>query len=84
MTPSCGLTRGMVALVRGPLADAMRFNPASPIVLLGGLALLALGVLTGRWLDVRLRVEWLGWLLFASLAGRSPSTSSSPRGLLRG
>lgn len=66
MAPSCGLTRGVVALVRGSLTDAIRFNPVSPPVLLGGLALLGrsvFGAVTGRWLDARFRVGRLGWVL---------------------
>lgn len=87
MAPSCGLTRGTVALVRGSLGDAIRFNPASPLVLLVGLALLsrgALGVLTSRWLDVRLRVERLGWLLFAVAGAALAVNQQLHSGLLRG
>jgi len=70
MAPSCGLTRGTVALARGSLGDAIRFNPASPLVVLAGAALLARGVVgavTGRWLDVRAHIERLGWMLLTVL-----------------
>lgn len=66
MAPSCGLTRGTVALVGGFHGDAIRYNPASPLVVLGGITLIAratAGAVTGRWLDVRFCLERLGWLL---------------------
>ncbi|MGH9013227.1 MAG: DUF2752 domain-containing protein [Acidimicrobiia bacterium] len=87
MAPSCGLTRGTVALFRGSLGDAMRFNPASPLVLIGGLALLArgaAGTITGRWLDARVRVEPLGWVVLA-LAGAALAVNQQLHAdLLRG
>ncbi len=70
MGPTCGLTRGSVALARGSLAEAVRFNPASPLVLVGGLALLgraAVGAVSGRWLDVRVHLGRAGWLLAGAL-----------------
>ncbi len=66
MAPSCGLTRGTVALVGGSLGDAIRYNPASPLVLIGGIMLIArgtAGAITGQWLDVRLHLRPLGWLV---------------------
>jgi hypothetical protein len=87
MAPSCGLTRGTIALVRGSLSDAIRFNPASPAVLVGGLALLgrgAFGLLTGRWLNLRLRVERLGWLLLAVAGAALAVNQQLHAGLLRG
>jgi hypothetical protein len=71
MAPSCGLTRGTVAFVDGSLYDALRYNPASPLVLAGVLVLIArggAGAITGRWLDVRLRLERLGWFLALAAA----------------
>src|SRR6266568_964455 len=57
MDPACGLTRGVVALARGRLATAWTYNPASPLVLAGGvgaLVRLVIGRRTGRWLEVRI------------------------------
>ena len=59
MDPLCGMTRGTAATMRGDLGEAWGYNPASPLVIAGGLGLVARGVtgrLTGRWVRVRLRV----------------------------
>jgi hypothetical protein len=53
-----GLTRAAASLARGDLARAIWYNPASPVVLLGGVAALARGVYgrrSGRWLNVSWR-----------------------------
>lgn len=58
MDPGCGMTRGVVALLGGHPARAVRYNPASPLVALAGLAGIVraiVGGLWGRWLTVRLR-----------------------------
>lgn len=58
MDPMCGMTRAVASLVRGDLARAIWYNPASPVVLLGGVAALARGVYgrrAGRWLNVSWR-----------------------------
>lgn len=52
--PACGMTRAMRLLARGEISEALRYNPASPLVLAGGVALVArwaVGYLTGRWID---------------------------------
>lgn len=62
--PSCGLTRGVVAIVGGDLIDAWRWNPASLLVVLavaGGVARAAVGAATRRWLAVRIAPK--RWLL---------------------
>lgn len=62
--PSCGLTRGVVALARGDLAAAMEWNPASPLAAVAaaiGLLRAAVGAATGRWLHVLVQPRW--WLL---------------------
>ena len=62
--PGCGLTRGVVAVVRGDLAGAWGWNPASPLVVLAvaaGIARAAVGTATGRWLTVRIAPR--PWLL---------------------
>jgi hypothetical protein len=59
MDPFCGMTRGSVATMRGDLAEAWWYNPASPLVILGGLVVVArwvLGRVTGRWIEARVRV----------------------------
>ena len=62
--PGCGLTRGVVAVVRGDLAEAWRWNPASLLVVAAvavGMARAGVGVATGRWLAVRVAPRW--WLI---------------------
>jgi len=62
--PGCGLTRGVVALARGDLAGAWRWNPASLLVVVAvaaGIARAAVGAITDRWLAVRVAPR--PWLL---------------------
>src|SRR5437879_3349904 len=40
MAPSCGLTRGTAALLGGSLRTGLRYNPASPLVVVGAAVLL--------------------------------------------
>lgn len=59
VTPTCGLTRGSTALLRGDIGLAWRYNPASLLVVsLGviGLARVIYGRLTSRWFNVKFRV----------------------------
>jgi hypothetical protein len=59
MDPLCGMTRGSAATMRGDLARAWWYNPASPLVIAGGFVLLArwaIGRPAGLWLGVRVRV----------------------------
>ena len=56
MDPACGMTRGVVAVLRGDLESAVAFNPASPLVPALGMAALArwgYGLRTGRWVAAR-------------------------------
>lgn len=58
MDPMCGMTRGVASAVRGDLAKAIWYNPASPAVLLAGVAGLVrtiYGRRSGRWLNVSWR-----------------------------
>lgn len=58
MDPFCGMTRGVASVMRGDLATAIWYNPASPLVVLGGAAVLARGIYgwrSGRWLTVAWR-----------------------------
>lgn len=58
MDPACGMTRGAAATMRGDLGEAWYYNPASPLVILGGLLVVArwlVGRLSGIWIDVRVR-----------------------------
>jgi uncharacterized membrane protein HdeD (DUF308 family) len=58
MDPLCGITRGVAAATRANLGEAWWYNPASPLVLAGALALVVrrlVGRSTGRWVRVRLR-----------------------------
>lgn len=72
--PSCGLTRGVVAIFHGDLARSWEFNPASlvVVVLAGLLAIrLGVGIFTGRWvvIDVSYRRVYavLALILLAAL-----------------
>jgi hypothetical protein len=69
VTPTCGLTRGSTALVRGDLGLAWRYNPASfAVVLFGVLGVVRAGVgrLCGRWINVRFRPS-RSWLVAGAL-----------------
>ena len=55
VTPTCGLTRSVVAIVSGEFALAWRFNPAGFVAVASGAGVAArwvTGRLTGRWLAV--------------------------------
>lgn len=63
--PTCGLTRGSTALIRGDLALAWRYNPASILIVGGAFTWLlrsVYGHLTGRWLNIRIRPNLWAWL----------------------
>lgn len=63
MSPTCGMTRGVMWLARGDLARAWMFNPGSLLVIPAITSLLVRafhGYFTGRWLTVSLR--WRSWL----------------------
>lgn len=58
VTPTCGLTRGSTAIVRGDLPLAWSYNPASFVVaaiVAVGLGRAATGRLTGRWVRLQTR-----------------------------
>lgn len=62
MDPLCGMTRGVVATLRADLREAWGYNPASPLVVVAGLGIVArwvMGSVTGVWVTVRLRVTRL-------------------------
>ena len=62
MDPLCGMTRGVIWTLRGHLGGAWTYNPASPLLVAGGLAVLVragIGWRTGRWLTVTVRDGWL-------------------------
>ena len=72
VTPTCGLTRGSTALVRGDPGLAWRYNPASfAVVLFGllGLVRTAVGWLGGRWLNVKVRPNKAWWVAAALSIG---------------
>lgn len=63
VTPTCGLTRGTTALVRGDAALAWSYNPAAFVVAaLGaaGLARALIGIGLGRWFGVVVRLHLVG------------------------
>jgi hypothetical protein len=70
MDPGCGMTRGVIASLRGQPARAWAYNPASLLVVPGALAVLgraAVGRLTGRWADVWFHPTRLFWLLAGTM-----------------
>ncbi|HJU02046.1 MAG TPA: DUF2752 domain-containing protein [Actinomycetes bacterium] len=70
MDPACGMTRGVIAMLRARPGLAVAYNPASPLVVVAALAVLVrvgVGRLTGRWLDLRFRPTSMFWLLAAIL-----------------
>ena len=98
MDPLCGGTRSVWAAMSGDLATSWRYNPLGLILVAGAagtLVRLALGVVTGRWINVYVR-SWttivvVGSVLFGALTARqqinadllsSPPGSFSPVGLL--
>lgn len=66
MGPTCGMTRAVRQLALGELGEALRYNPASPLVPGFGLAVMARalhGRRTGRWFEVQVRWRWVPMLL---------------------
>lgn len=62
--PTCGLTRGSTAIARGDFATAWHYNPASFLVMgfgLFGLVRTAAGLLTQRWVNVKVTWSRAGW-----------------------
>lgn len=58
MDPLCGGTRSARLTMEGDLAEAWRYNPLGIAAVLAAFAVLgraALGVVSGRWVDVRVR-----------------------------
>lgn len=56
MDPVCGGTRSVYLTLHGQLREALRYNPAGPLLVLAAVAMLiraAVGFSTGRWLAVR-------------------------------
>lgn len=73
MSPTCGMSRGVMWLTRGDLGLAWEYNPASLLVLPAGLVALIralFGRLTERWPNLFFRWNWwiLGPLTIALLA----------------
>ena len=64
MSPTCGVTRSVVAVFRGDLATAWLYNPLGLVVAavaVSGVLMLAVGLLSRRWLVLRLRPGRFGW-----------------------
>ena len=64
MSPTCGMTRGVAALLRGDVRAAWAYNPASLAVVAGAvlaLARSAVGAVTGRWITVTVDPTRGGW-----------------------
>lgn len=70
--PTCGLTRGSTALIRGDFALAWRYNPASFLVVGGAVAWLVrtvVGLVSRRWLNLRVRPNAAIWIGLAVTVG---------------
>lgn len=73
MDPLCGMTRAIRALAVGDRALAWRYNPGSFVLAVSAAVMLArggIGLLTGRWISVRViwrRILWSA-LILASVA----------------
>lgn len=66
MSPTCGLTRSVVAVFRGDLTLAWRYNPAGLLVAAVSVAFLvrlAAGWAMGRGPVLRVRPGRLGWIV---------------------
>lgn len=64
MSPTCGMSRGVMWFTRGDLALAWEYNPASLLVIPAGLVALiraVFGRFTGRWPN--LFFQWNWWIL---------------------
>lgn len=65
--PTCGLTRGSTAIARGDFAAAWHYNPASFLVMgfgLFGLMRTATGLLSHRWVNVKVTWSRVAWVAF--------------------
>lgn len=71
VTPTCGLTRGTVAILRGHWSLALRYNPVSflvPVAILAALVRVVIGrVVDHGWLNVRFHPTRLAWAIGAVL-----------------
>lgn len=68
MAPTCGMMRATAAAVGGDLATAWAYNPASLMLVGGAIAVVVrslVGVTSGRWINIRLRMTRRGWLVVA-------------------
>lgn len=66
--PSCGLTRGSLAILRGDFALGFRYNPLAFLVIgfgVSGVVRAIVGRITGRWLNVSVRVSRAGLMVLA-------------------
>ena len=60
MDPLCGGTRALRLAARGDITGALAWNPLSPILLTGAVAVVlrfAVGAATGRWVNVRITTD---------------------------
>ena len=71
VTPTCGLTRGTVAILRGHWSLALHYNPVSflvPVAIVTAVARVLVGRLgSHRWLNVRFHPTRLAWTIGAVL-----------------
>ncbi|MCK9872371.1 DUF2752 domain-containing protein [Nocardiopsis dassonvillei] len=77
MDPLCGGTRPVWAAMSGDLAESWRYNPLGIPLVVGAVVVLlrlVFGMMTGRWVNIRLRswpiVAVVGGVLFGLLAIR--------------
>lgn len=70
MDPLCGGTRSVHSLMSGDFSMAWRYNPIAFPLLLGAIGLLvrhAVGLATGRWMNVRIGNRRVFWGVAATL-----------------
>jgi hypothetical protein len=83
MDPLCGGTRSVHSLMSGDYSTAWRYNPIAFPLVLGAVDLLArhaVGLGTGRWLNVHLGDRRAFWGIMAALLIALEVNPAAPRG----
>ncbi|PKV80995.1 uncharacterized protein DUF2752 [Nocardia fluminea] len=87
MDPFCGGTRSWYLLLHGQVGDALRYNPAGPLLMLITMAALiraAIGMRTGRWVNTTIdRRIYLPVLLVATVALQVNQQMNAPLLIVR-
>lgn len=86
MDPLCGMTRATRLLLLGRVREAVRYNPAVPLVPLAGLVVLlraVWGYTRGRWCSLRAARPGRTALIWAVLAGAWEANQQAHAAMLR-